>query len=140
MRIKMKIFATVLLASFSFAATGFAEADRPEKTTVTGKDLSGIGGGSGFPGGIPGPRPGRAGIEKQRFEGNEGGGQPIVRTPEGKYCPARFVKENKPTPLCGSFGELPTWGRGNFNQTYLKCEGEAEYLWKEVFLGCSDPT
>jgi hypothetical protein len=69
----MKKFFAIALLAFAFAATGFAQADRPEKTTVTGKDLSGLGPSSGIPGGIPGPRPGRAGLEQKKKPDGEGG-------------------------------------------------------------------
>jgi len=55
-------------------------------------------------------------------------------------CRLRFVTINKPTALCGSHGELPTWKRGDFRRTYAKCPGKLEYVFREDFLRCSDPT
>ncbi|MCX6128486.1 MAG: hypothetical protein NTX25_05400 [Proteobacteria bacterium] len=72
-----------------------------------------------------------------------GGSSSVAKTitnEEGERCVARFSKINKPTPLCGSFGELPTWMRGDFNQIYLICKDRPEYLWKETLTGCSDAT
>lgn len=55
-------------------------------------------------------------------------------------CPI-FIKEvSKPTPLCGSFGELPTWTRGTFKVTYRKCLGKPQKIVRQDFIKCSDST
>lgn len=138
---KVLALALLVLSSFSFSAPSLA-AD--ENMTVTGTRIPGGGGGAGV-GRMPGanPRPPLSKVDPcQKGPGDCGSvpTAPKIRTPEGEYCLARFATENKPTPLCGSFGELPTFLRGNFSQIFLTCKDKPEYLWKETLLGCSDPT
>src|SRR5688572_19971800 len=114
----------------TFSATSFAV---DERVSVEGSRIPGGGGTTiGIGGGGRG-EPGRKPMDMCPPTSDSCGGS--VDKEDPNRCVARFNVINKPTPLCGSYGELPTFQRGNFKQTFLTCKNQPEYLWKEEFAG-----
>uniref|UniRef100_A0A0G4FUF8 SUEL-type lectin domain-containing protein n=1 Tax=Chromera velia CCMP2878 TaxID=1169474 RepID=A0A0G4FUF8_9ALVE len=55
-------------------------------------------------------------------------------------CPLSTRLVNRPTPLCGSFGDSPAWIRGVFRLSILNCPGQPSRVIRTDFVRCDDPT
>jgi hypothetical protein len=119
--------------AFFLMFTSLSALAADETMVVTGSRIPGGGGGIFHVGG-GGP------LDRKRPCMVRGCGRPEIGEPTGVQCAARTVVVNKPSPLCGSFGESPTFLRGDIQQIFLTCPGKEEYLWKETLLACKDPT
>ncbi len=49
--------------------------------------------------------------------------------------PLEVKERNRPTPLCGTYGDTPAWRRGDFNDYYV----DGKYK-RSDFKGCNDPS